>query len=46
MIKATSNGKNKTVYTILMIVCIVGFWAFQNFYTPDTYSGEDISVHP
>ena len=30
--------KRKTIYTILMVVCIVGFWLFENFYTPDTYS--------
>ncbi|MDB4291910.1 DNA/RNA non-specific endonuclease [Maribacter sp.] len=41
MIKATTKRKNKTVYTILMIACIVGFWAFQNFYTPDTYSDKN-----
>lgn len=33
------NGmKNKTVYTLLFVLCIVGFWVFENFYTPDTYS--------
>lgn len=26
------------IYTVLLIVCIVGFWVFENFYTPDTYS--------
>nr|WP_298791921.1 DNA/RNA non-specific endonuclease [uncultured Allomuricauda sp.] len=30
--------KNKTIYTILLLVCVVGFWIFENFYTPDTYS--------
>lgn len=30
--------KNKTIYTILIIICIVGFWLFENFYTPETYS--------
>jgi len=33
--------KNKTLYTILIVVCIVGFWLFDNFYTPDTYSSSD-----
>ncbi|MDP5229822.1 MAG: DNA/RNA non-specific endonuclease [Cellulophaga sp.] len=28
----------KTTYTLLMLVCVVGFWLFENFYTPDTYS--------
>jgi len=39
MIKASSRNKNKTIYTVLMILCIVGFWAFQNFYTPERYAG-------
>jgi len=30
--------KNKTIYTILLIICIIGFWLFENFYTPNTYS--------
>ena len=30
--------KNRTLYAVLMFVCIVGFWLFENFYTPATYS--------
>ncbi len=30
--------KNKTIYALLMFICIVGFWLFENFYTPATYS--------
>ncbi|WP_430968575.1 DNA/RNA non-specific endonuclease [Spongiimicrobium sp. 2-473A-2-J] len=30
--------KNKTIYTVLLLLCVVGFWLFENFYTPDTYS--------
>lgn len=30
--------KNKTLYAVLMFICIVGFWLFENFYTPATYS--------
>lgn len=30
--------KRKTVYTLLLFCCIVGFWVFDNFYTPDSYS--------
>ncbi|WP_350289992.1 DNA/RNA non-specific endonuclease [uncultured Croceitalea sp.] len=30
--------KNKTICTILLIVCIIGFWLFENFYTPSPYS--------
>ncbi|WP_420604021.1 DNA/RNA non-specific endonuclease [Flagellimonas sp.] len=40
--------KNKTIYTILFIICVVGFWVFENFYTPATYSdpngNEDITI--
>lgn len=28
----------KAIYTLLMLVCVVGFWLFDNFYTPDTYT--------
>ena len=30
--------KNRTLYAVLMFICIVGFWLFENFYTPATYS--------
>lgn len=30
--------KNKTIYILLFIACVVGFWVFENFYTPATYS--------
>lgn len=30
--------RTKTLYSILIAVCIIGFWLFENFYTPDTYS--------
>ncbi|KKN50855.1 hypothetical protein LCGC14_0628500 [marine sediment metagenome] len=30
--------KRKTIYSILIIITIIGFWLFENFYTPDTYS--------
>ena len=29
---------NRITYSILILLCIVGFWLFDNFYTPDTYS--------
>ena len=34
---------NRQIYTILLIICIVGFWLFDNFYTPGSYSssGDD-----
>ncbi|AYN69137.1 DNA/RNA non-specific endonuclease [Euzebyella marina] len=34
--------KRKTVYSVLIICCIVGFWVFNNFYTPATYSDAKI----
>lgn len=30
--------RNRTIYTILLICCVVGFWLFENFYAPGTYS--------
>lgn len=30
--------RNGTIYSILILVCIVGFWLFENFYTPAVYS--------
>ncbi|MBO0343141.1 MAG: DNA/RNA non-specific endonuclease [Bacteroidota bacterium] len=35
--------RNRNIYAILMFICIVGFWLFENFYTPATYSGTDSS---
>lgn len=32
------------MYTGLMLLCIVGFWLFENFYTPDTYSASPGSM--
>ncbi|NQZ44371.1 MAG: DNA/RNA non-specific endonuclease [Flavobacteriaceae bacterium] len=33
-------GKQKKIYTLLLAICIVGFWVFENFYTPASYSKE------
>ena len=30
--------KSRTIYTVLLLSCIVVFWFFENFYTPDIYS--------
>jgi endonuclease G len=38
MIKGVNN---KTLYSILILICVVGFWLFENFYTPDTYSSPE-----
>ncbi|PIF00998.1 MAG: endonuclease [Maribacter sp.] len=29
---------NRQLYTILLTLCVIGFWLFDNFYTPATYS--------
>lgn len=31
-------SRNRLIYTILLLVCIIGFWWFENFYTPAHYS--------
>ena len=36
-------SKNRTIYTVLIAICIVGFWLFENFYTPNTYSKKQSS---
>ncbi|MEO9891108.1 DNA/RNA non-specific endonuclease [Aurantibacter sp.] len=36
-----SATKNKSIYTILLLICVIGFWLFDNFYTPDTYSAQE-----
>ncbi len=38
MVYRKGSNRNKTLYTVLLIICIVGFWLFENFYTPDSYS--------
>ncbi|MEC3964962.1 DNA/RNA non-specific endonuclease [Flagellimonas halotolerans] len=30
--------KNRTIYALLITLCVIGFWLFENFYTPATYS--------
>ncbi len=32
------SRRNRTIYTALLLLCIIGFWLFDNFYTPGTYS--------
>lgn len=29
---------NRSLYAILIALCVIGFWLFDNFYTPATYS--------
>ncbi len=38
MIKSKLFQNNKLTYSVLLLICVVGFWLFENFYTPDTYS--------
>lgn len=33
--------KNKKTYTILIALCIIGFWVFENFYTPKIQDDSD-----
>ncbi len=36
-----TRKQNRTIYTVLLMVCVVGFWLFENFYTPDPYSAPE-----
>lgn len=36
--------RNRTKYAILLAICVIGFWLFENFYTPATYSNADGSI--
>lgn len=36
--------KSSTVYSILIALCVVGFWFFDNFYTPSSYSANNESL--
>lgn len=29
---------SRTIYSVLILILVVGFWLFENFYTPTTYS--------
>ncbi|MEM9141874.1 MAG: DNA/RNA non-specific endonuclease [Bacteroidota bacterium] len=33
-----TSKKNRILYTVLLLISVVVFWLFENFYTPDTYS--------
>lgn len=32
------------IYTALLLICVIGFWIFENFYTPATYSEVEANV--
>ncbi len=36
--------RNRTKYAILLALCVIGFWLFENLYTPATYSNTDGSI--
>ncbi len=38
MLKTKSFRNNRINYTILLLLCVIGFWLFENFYTPNIYS--------
>ena len=37
--------RNGTIYSILILVCVIGFWLFENFYTPATYSNNELGTN-
>lgn len=41
MEKWRSQSKNRAIYTCLLLICIVGFWLFENLYSPDSYSAPE-----
>tara|TARA_R110000765_G_scaffold29645_3_gene70571 strand:- start:1268 stop:2080 length:813 start_codon:yes stop_codon:yes gene_type:complete len=36
--------RNRAIYSILILVCVIGFWLFENFYTPATYSNNNVGA--
>jgi len=38
MKKRSKGINNRTIYTFLLLLCIIGFWIFENYYTPATYT--------
>ncbi len=34
-------SRNRILYTVLLLLCVVSFWWFENFYTPDHYSNPE-----
>ena len=33
--------KDRVIYTAIFLICVIGFWVFENFYTPETYSSNE-----
>ncbi len=40
MQQSISRRRNRQIYLVLMFCCLLGFWLFENFYTPDPYGAE------
>lgn len=41
----SASKRNRRIYSFLIVLCIIGFWVFENFYTPDGVLNEvDIST--
>ena len=36
----SKRQRDRLIYTLLLIICMVGFWVFENFYSPDSYSSK------
>lgn len=41
MTRTKYSSKNRITYTALLLLSILGFWLFDNFYTPDTYTAPE-----
>ncbi|WP_299529481.1 DNA/RNA non-specific endonuclease [Ulvibacterium sp.] len=41
MFRTNSRSKDSKLYTVLILGCIIGFWVFENFYTPASYSTKE-----
>ena len=37
--------KNRLIYTSLLLICVIGFWWFENFYTLDSYTDSNRKVY-
>ncbi len=40
MPRSNSRRRNKQIYLVLMLCCLLGFWLFDHLYTPDPYGAE------
>jgi endonuclease G len=35
---------NRAVYTVLIVLCIAGFWLFENFYSPIWHTSAEVTA--